>query len=104
MIDSTTGEVLVQCNEELTEETIEKLKTHGAKKIEILFTEDLPGGGPLRLTLAQDKLTTPEEAIIEIYRRLRPGDPPTPQTAMLSLTTCFSILSATISRRSAASS
>jgi DNA-directed RNA polymerase subunit beta len=81
VIDSTTGEVLVQCNDELTEETVEKLKSHGVKKIEILFTEDLPGGGPLRLTLAQDKLTTPEEAIIEIYRRLRPGDPPTPQTA-----------------------
>jgi len=81
VIDSTTGEVLVQCNDELTEATVEQLKSHGVKKIEVLFTEDLPGGGPLRLTLAQDKLTTPEEAILEIYRRLRPGDPPTIQTA-----------------------
>ena len=47
----------------------------------MLFTEDAPGGGPLRLTLAQDKLGTPEEAVIEIYRRLRPGDPPTQETA-----------------------
>ena len=47
----------------------------------MLYTEDQPGGGPLRLTLAQDKLDTPEEAIIEIYRRLRPGDPPTQETA-----------------------
>ncbi|MGC2275491.1 MAG: DNA-directed RNA polymerase subunit beta, partial [Candidatus Binatus sp.] len=68
-------------NEELTEETLEKLKAHGVKKIEVLFTEDAPGGGPLRLTLAQDKLGTPEEAVIEIYRRLRPGDPPTQETA-----------------------
>ena len=39
----------------------------------MLYTEDQPGGGPLRLTLAQDKLEKPEDAIIEIYRRLRPG-------------------------------
>ncbi len=81
IVDSTTGEVLIGTNEELTEETLEKLKTHGVKKIEVLFTEDAPGGGPLRLTLAQDKLGTPEEAVIEIYRRLRPGDPPTQETA-----------------------
>ena len=81
IVDSTTGEVLIGTNEELTEETLEKLKAHGVKKTEVLFTEDAPGGGPLRLTLAQDKLGTPEEAVIEIYRRLRPGDPPTQETA-----------------------
>ncbi len=81
VIDSNTGEVLLQTNEELTEETIEKLKEHGVKKVEVLFTEDQPGGGPLRMTLASDKLDTPENAIIEIYRRLRPGDPPTAETA-----------------------
>src|SRR5271168_2061079 len=56
IVDSTTGEVLIGTNEELTEETLEKLKAHGVKKIEVLYTEDAPGGGPLRLTLAQDKL------------------------------------------------
>jgi DNA-directed RNA polymerase subunit beta len=81
VVDSTTGEVLVQCNEELSEETVEKLKLHGVVKIEVLYTEDQPGGGPLRLTLAQDKLEKPEDAVLEIYRRLRPGDPPTLQTA-----------------------
>jgi len=81
VVDSTTGEVLVQCNEELSEQTVEKLKTHGVKQIEVLFTEDQPGGGPLRLTLAQDKLEKSDDAILEIYRRLRPGDPPTLQTA-----------------------
>ena len=79
--DPATGEVLLQINEELTEEKVEKLRTHGVKRIEVLYTEDQPGGGPLRLTLAQDKLDGPEEAIIEIYRRLRPGDPPTMETA-----------------------
>jgi DNA-directed RNA polymerase subunit beta len=81
VVDSTTGEVLVQCNEELTEETTEKLEAHGVRQIEVLYTEDQPGGGPLRLTLGQDKLEKPEDAVMEIYRRLRPGDPPTLQTA-----------------------
>ena len=81
IVDSGTGEVLAQCNDELTEAQIDKLKAAGVKSIEVLFTEDLPGGGPLRLTLGQDKLNTPDEAILEIYRRLRPGDPPTLQTA-----------------------
>jgi DNA-directed RNA polymerase subunit beta len=81
VVDSTTGEVLVQCNEELSEEAIERLRQHSVRRIEVLFTEDQPGGGPLRLTLAQDKLATPEDATLEIYRRLRPGDPPTLQTA-----------------------
>src|SRR6202140_3511024 len=81
VIDSTTGEVLVQCNDELSEEIVEKLKTHGVRQIEVLYTEDRRGGGPLRLTLAQDKLEKPEDAVMEIYRRLRPGDPPTLQTA-----------------------
>ncbi len=81
IVDSSTGEVLAQCNDELTEAQIDKLKAAGVKSIEVLFTEDLPGGGPLRLTLGQDKLNTPDEAILEIYRRLRPGDPPTLQTA-----------------------
>jgi DNA-directed RNA polymerase subunit beta len=89
VVDSTTGEVIVQCNEELSEETVEKLKTHGVKKIEVLYAEDQPGGGPLRLTLAQDKLNTPEEAKLEIYRRLRPGDPPTAQTATTFFTNLF---------------
>src|SRR6266851_4910067 len=81
VVDSTTGEVLVQCNDELSEAALEQLRQHGVRRIEVLFTEDQPSGGPLRLTLAQDKLATPDDAVLEIYRRLRPGDPPTLQTA-----------------------
>jgi DNA-directed RNA polymerase subunit beta len=79
--DPETGEVLLKINEELSEEILEKLRERGIKKIEVLYTEGEPGGGPLRLTLAQDKLAEPEEAVVEIYRRLRPGDPPTKETA-----------------------
>jgi DNA-directed RNA polymerase subunit beta len=81
VLDSTTGEVLLQCNDEITDQVLERLRQHDVRRLEVLFTEEQPGGGPLRLTLAQDKLTSPEEAVLEIYRRLRPGDPPTPQTA-----------------------
>src|ERR1700682_4944521 len=79
--DPATGEVLVQTNEELTEEALEKLRSHGIKKLEVLYTEEQPGGGPLRLTLALDKLETPNEAIVDIYKKLRPGDPPTERAA-----------------------
>ena len=81
VIDSTTGEVLLECNNEISEQVLDQLRQHDVRRLEVLFTEDQPGGGPLRLTLAQDKLTTPDDAILEIYRRLRPGDPPTLQTA-----------------------
>ncbi|MBF6571474.1 MAG: DNA-directed RNA polymerase subunit beta [Candidatus Binataceae bacterium] len=96
VIDTGTGEVLVQVNEELTEETLEKLRERGIKKIEVLWTEDQPGGGPLRLTIAQDRMdeemrrlnrdpANPQDAgivaMLEIYKRLRPGDPPTADTA-----------------------
>ena len=79
--DPNTGEILLRINDELTDEKVEQLRTHGVKRIEVLYTEDQPGGGPLRLTLLQDKLDGPDEAIIEIYKRLRPGDPPTMETA-----------------------
>jgi len=79
--DPATGEILLRINEELTDEKVELLRTKGIKRIELLYTEDQPGGGPLRLTLLQDKLDGPDEAIIEIYKRLRPGDPPTMETA-----------------------
>jgi len=81
VVDPDTGEVLLQTNEELSEEALEKLRAHGVKRLEVLYTEDQPGGGPLRLTLALDKLSSPEEAILDIYKKLRPGDPPTQETA-----------------------
>ncbi|MCL5044584.1 MAG: DNA-directed RNA polymerase subunit beta, partial [Deltaproteobacteria bacterium] len=79
--DPHTGEVILAVNEELNEEKLERLKACGVKKIEVLYTEDQQGGGPVRLTLMQDRLATPEDALLEIYRRLRPGDPPTLATA-----------------------
>ena len=52
-----------------------------SSQFKVLFIDDLNVGSYLRDTLIADKLQTPDEAIMEIYRRLRPGDPPTPETA-----------------------
>src|SRR5579871_4452811 len=82
VIDEATGEVLLQCNEEVTEAKLEELREHGIKQFKVLFIDGLNVGSYLRDTLIADKLSTPDEAIMEIYRRLRPGDPPTPETAM----------------------
>ncbi len=81
VIDESTGEVILQCNQELSEETIEELREHGVASVEILFIDGLNVGGFLRNTLSADKLQGPDEAIKEIYRRLRPGDPPTVEAA-----------------------
>jgi len=81
VIDETTGEVVLQCNEELTETKLDELREHGIAQIKILFIDNLNIGSYLRDTLIADKLQTTDEAIMEIYRRLRPGDPPTVETA-----------------------
>jgi DNA-directed RNA polymerase subunit beta len=81
VIDETTGEVVLQCNEELTETKLEELREHGIAQVKILFIDNLNIGSYLRDTLIADKLQTTDEAIMEIYRRLRPGDPPTLETA-----------------------
>jgi DNA-directed RNA polymerase subunit beta len=81
VIDETTGEVLLQCNEELTEAKLDELREHGIASFKILFIDNLNVGPYLRDTLIADKLQGPDEAIMEIYRRLRPGDPPTMETA-----------------------
>jgi len=81
VIDSETGEVLLQCNEEVTEEAVDRLRERKIPSFDVLFIDNLNVGSYFRDTLLADKLNTPEEAVLEIYRRLRPGDPPTPDTA-----------------------
>ncbi len=76
VIDESTGEVLLQCNEELTEQKLEELRDRGVERVEVLFIDNLNVGPYLRNTLLTDKLQGPDEAVMEIYRRLRPGDQP----------------------------
>ncbi|TMA82532.1 MAG: DNA-directed RNA polymerase subunit beta [Deltaproteobacteria bacterium] len=79
--DPKTGEVLVECNQEITQERYDQLRDRGIATVEALFIDDLHIGPSLRNTLLQDKIASDQEAILEIYRRLRPGDPPTVETA-----------------------
>ena len=68
-------------NEEVTEAKLEKLREAGIEQFKILFIDGLNVGSYLRDTLLAEKVKTTEDAIMEIYRRLRPGDPPTLETA-----------------------
>ena len=81
IVDEQTGEVLLQCNEELNEAKLFELAERGIRQVKILYMDGINVGTYLRDTLIADKLTTPEESLIEIYRRLRPGDPPTLEAA-----------------------
>ena len=81
VIDKETGEVLLECNEEVTEVTLERLREASIDQFKVLFIDGLNVGPYLRDTLIADKVKTTEDAIMEIYRRLRPGDPPTLETA-----------------------
>ncbi|MBN2495369.1 MAG: DNA-directed RNA polymerase subunit beta [Deltaproteobacteria bacterium] len=81
VIDEETGEILMECNEGLSEEKIELLRKHGIEELEILYIDGLNVGPWLRDTLQDDKMSSPDEAVVEIYSRLRPGDPPTLESA-----------------------
>jgi DNA-directed RNA polymerase subunit beta len=81
VIDPETGEVLLECNEEATPDKLNTLRDAGLETFDVLFIDGLNVGSYLRDTLMADKVKTQEDAILEIYRRLRPGDPPTLDTA-----------------------
>ncbi len=81
VVDRETGEVILEVNEELSPEKLEKVRAAGVEEMKILFIDGLNVGAYLRDTLLAEKVKTAEDAIMEIYRRLRPGDPPTLETA-----------------------
>ncbi|MDH3543573.1 MAG: DNA-directed RNA polymerase subunit beta [Desulfuromonadales bacterium] len=89
VIDESTGEVLIECNEELTAAKLEELVTRGINNIKVLFIDNMFVGPYLRDTLLLDKVNSPEEAKVEIYRRLRPGDPPTLKSSDALFTSLF---------------
>ena len=81
VIDKETGELLAQANDEITEELLQNLIDKGIKKIETLFTNDLDHGPYISSTLRIDATTSELEAQVEIYRMMRPGEPPTKEAA-----------------------
>jgi DNA-directed RNA polymerase subunit beta len=81
VVDKSTGELLANVNDELTESTIETLVQAGVKQIETIFTNDLDHGPFISDTLRIDPTTSQLEAQVEIYRMMRPGEPPTKDAA-----------------------
>jgi len=90
VVDPATGEVLVECNEEISPSKLEELKARGIESFEMLFIDNLHATSSLRDTVLIDKISTTDEALIEIYRRLRPGDPPTLKSAQALFENLFS--------------
>jgi DNA-directed RNA polymerase subunit beta len=81
VVDTTTGELLLEANQELTKEKLSQILESNVGSIEVFFPERDDVGGIIAHTLRRDTVHKPEEALIEIYRKLRPGDPPTLDTA-----------------------
>ncbi len=79
VIDMSTGEVLVEANQELT--NIEKVTDNGITSFEVFFPERDDAGNVVSVTLRKDPVKSQNDALLEIYRKLRPGDPPTLDTA-----------------------
>ena len=81
VIDTNTGEVLLEANQELTADKLSKMIDAGIAEVNVFFPERDDVGTVISATLRRDSVKTPQEALIEIYRKLRPGDPPTLDTA-----------------------
>ena len=79
--DAKTGELLLECNTEITEENLALMLESGITDIETLYTNDLDCGPFISDTLRADPARTQMEALVEIYRMMRPGEPPTKESA-----------------------
>ncbi|SNC58774.1 DNA-directed RNA polymerase subunit beta [Sodalis endosymbiont of Henestaris halophilus] len=80
-IDETTGEIIVPANMELTQDLLDKLIQAGHTCIKTLFTNDLDHGSYISETLRIDPTSDHISAMVEIYRMMRPGEPPTREAA-----------------------
>ena len=81
LVDKESGEVLADANAEVTEELLLQFREAGVKKFEILYVNDLDQGPYISNTLNIDASTNELEALVEIYRMMRPGEPPTKEAA-----------------------
>jgi DNA-directed RNA polymerase subunit beta len=81
LVNTETGEVIAEANTELTAREWQQIIESGVGEIEIFFPERDDVGTVISQTLKKDSVKTPRDAILEIYRKMRPGDPPTILTA-----------------------
>ena len=81
VIDPNTGEVIVNANEELNDAHLEALRGAGVQQVGTIWVNDLDRGPYISNTLRIDATRSPLEALVEIYRMMRPGEPPTKEAA-----------------------
>jgi DNA-directed RNA polymerase subunit beta len=81
VVDVNTGDLILEANNEITADKLAKIMDAGIEEINVFFPERDDVGNVISATLRRDSVKTPQEALIEIYRKLRPGDPPTLDTA-----------------------
>ncbi len=81
VLDEETGELHAAANDELTVETVEKLVEAGVSELNVLYVNDLDRGAYISNTLRIDTTQSRLEALVEIYRMMRPGEPPTKDAA-----------------------
>jgi DNA-directed RNA polymerase subunit beta len=81
VIHPETGEVIASLNDELTEEVVENLSEAGINEVSLLFIDKINVSSSIRDTLLLDKVESKEEAILDIYRKIRPSNPPTIEVA-----------------------
>jgi DNA-directed RNA polymerase subunit beta len=81
VINTETGEILLEPNSEVTSQTINNLSEAGIQAVEVFFPEKEDSGVTISQTLKKDHIKSQPDALIEIYRKQRPGDPPTLETA-----------------------
>src|SRR5437867_342647 len=81
VVNQETGELLLEPNTEVTGRTINALSESGINQMEVFFPDREDAGVTISQTLKKDHIKSSKEALIEIYRKQRPGDPPTVETA-----------------------
>ena len=81
IIDPATGEVILESNEELKEETLETIEQLKIDSLDLLYIDNIHYLPSLRKTLEEDKVANQGDALVEIYKKLRPGEPPTQNAA-----------------------
>src|SRR5687767_697917 len=89
IVNTESGEIILESNNEITPAKLQEIIETGIKEFSVFFPERDDVGPVLSLTLKKDVITKPVDALLEIYRKMRPGDPPTVQTAYRLLEAMF---------------
>ncbi|PYS70747.1 MAG: DNA-directed RNA polymerase subunit beta [Acidobacteria bacterium] len=89
VVNTESGEIVLEANNEITPAKLQEIVEAGITSFSVFFPERDDVGPVLSLTLKKDVITKPVDALLEIYRKMRPGDPPTVQTAYRLLEAMF---------------